>query len=458
MRTCDTRQITEGVIWKQLLRFFFPILMGSFFQQMYNMADTVIVGRAIGTQALAAVGSCTSLIYLVNGFFIGVSSGATVILSQHFGAGNRVGSERVLHTGFSLSLILGILTTLFGVFAGPWIIRLIRTPENCIGDAVLYTQIYFSGAIASMIYNMGTGILRAMGDSTRPTVFLIISCFLNILLDILFVVVWGMGVAGAAAATVLAQTISAILVTVCLCRLSPDLHLAFKKLLPHGATLVRILAIGIPAGLQMMTYDLSNIITQSSINSFGDVTAAAWAAYAKTDTFIWMIIGAFGVAITTFVGQNYGAEKYHRIHRGTWVCMAMCAVSVISLSAVTVSFREWFLNIYTADSAVVQTGSFMLTIAVPFCFLFTPVEILGGTMRGTGYSLVPTLITTMFACVFRILWVTIVVQRWHSLRLLITCYPISWFLCACVFFLVYFRGRWLHILPKTDDDVVLHNP
>lgn len=458
MRTCDTRQITEGVIWKQLLRFFFPILMGSFFQQMYNMADTVIVGRAIGTQALAAVGSCTSLIYLVNGFFIGVSSGATVILSQHFGAGNRLGSERALHTGFSLSLILGILTTLFGVFAGPWILRLIRTPENCIDDAVLYTQIYFSGAVASMVYNMGTGILRAMGDSTRPTIFLVISCILNILLDILFVVVWGMGVAGAAAATVLAQIISAVLVTVCLCRLPQKLRLCGRKLLPHGETLGRILAIGIPAGLQMMTYDLSNIITQSSINSFGDVTAAAWAAYAKTDTIIWMIIGAFGVAITTFVGQNYGAGKYHRIHRSTWVCMAMCAVSVMCLSAVTVSFREFFLNIYTADTAVVQTGSFMLTIAVPFCVLFVPVEILGGTMRGTGYSLVPTVITTAFACVFRILWVFLIISQWHDLWLLVICYPISWFLCASVFFLVYFRGRWLRKPPETDDDVVLHNP
>ena len=457
MRKNDTMQITEGVIWKQLLRFFFPILLGSFFQQMYNMADTVIVGRAIGTQALAAVGSCTSLVYLINGFFIGVSSGATVILSQHFGAGNRQGSERALHTGFSLSLILGVLTTAFGVFAGPRILRLIRTPESCIADAVLYAQIYFSGAIASMIYNMGTGILRAMGDSVRPTVFLVISCILNILLDILFVVAWGMGVAGAAAATVLAQSISALLVTVCLCRLSPELRLDIKKMLPHGATLVRILAIGIPAGLQMMTYDLSNIITQSSINSFGDVTAAAWAAYAKTDTIIWMIIGAFGVAITTFVGQNYGAQKYHRIHRGTWVCMAMCAVSVLCLSCLEVTFREWLLKIYTTDSAVVQTGSFMLTIAVPFCVLFVPVEVLGGTMRGTGYSLVPTVITTAFACVFRVLWVFLIIGRWHDLWLLVICYPISWFLCAAVFLLVYFRGHWLRKLPDPGDDVALHN-
>ena len=443
MKQCKTANITEGVIWKQLLSFFFPILMGSFFQQMYNTADTIIVGRSIGTQALAAVGSCTSLVYLINGFFIGLSSGATVILSQHYGAGNLAGTERTLHTGFSMSLILGVLTTVFGIGAGPWILRLIQTPENCMDDAVLYIQIYFSGAVASMVYNMGTGILRAMGDSTRPTVFLIITCFLNILLDLLFVVVWKMGVAGAAIATVLSQIVSALLVTICLCRLTDDFRLQFKKLLPHRATLIRILAIGIPAGLQFMTYDLSNIITQASINSFGDVTAAAWAAYAKTDTIIWMIITAFGVAITTFVGQNYGAEKYDRISKSVWTCMAMSSVCVLLLSGAEVSFREFLLRIYTTDNAVVQTGSYMLTIAVPFCVLFVPVEVLGGTMRGTGYSLVPTLITSAFACLFRILWVMLIVSRWHSLFVLVICYPISWLLCSTVFFIVYLRGRWL---------------
>ena len=442
-RKIATPQITEGVIWKQLLFFFFPILLGSFFQQMYNTVDTIIVGRAIGTQALAAVGSCSSLIYLVNGFFIGLSSGATVILSQHYGAGDREGAEKALHTGFFLSLILGGLTTLFGVGAGPWILRLIQTPENCIDDAIVYVQFYFSGAIATMIYNMGTGILRAMGDSARPTVFLIISCFLNILLDILLVVVLNLGVAGAAIATVLSQIISAVLVTVCLCRLSPEYRLQWKKLLPDRNTLSRILAIGIPAGLQFMTYDVSNLITQSSINSFGDITAAAWTAYAKSDTFIWMVVSASGVAITTFVGQNYGAGKLDRIRRGTWVCMAMSAACVLLLSSVEVYFREFILGIYTTDLAVIQTGAFMVTIAAPFCVLFVPVEVLGGTMRGTGYSLVPTVITSIFACLFRTLWVMLVVNRWHSLYLLVSCYPISWFLCATVFCIVYFRGKWL---------------
>lgn len=434
--------ITEGVIWKQILYFFFPILMGSFFQQMYNTADTIIVGRAIGTQALAAVGSSSSFINLVNGFFIGLSSGASVILSQHFGAGDHDGTKKAIHTGFFLSLILGCLTALLGIVSGPHILRLIRTPESCIDDAILYVRLFFSGSIAAMVYNMGTGLLRAMGDSVRPTVFLIISCLLNVVLDLLLVVIWPLGVAGAAIATVISQFISAVLVTVCLCRL-PEHPLQLRKILPDRILMGRILTIGIPAGLQFITYDLSNMITQSSINSFGDVTTAAWTAYAKTDAVIWMVMAAFGVAITTFVGQNYGAGKIHRIRESVRICIAMSAGIIIPMSVLEVIYRAPILGIYTTDPKVIEVGSYMMQFAVPFIFLFIPVEILGGAMRGCGYSLVPTLITGTFACVFRTLWVFFVVQRWHLLSVLVSCYPISWLLCAVVFIGVYLRGRWL---------------
>jgi len=380
----STAQITEGIIWKQLLSFFFPILMGSFFQQMYNTVDTIIVGRALGTQALAAVGSSSSLINLINGFFIGLSSGATVILSQFFGAANREGVEKALHTGFFLSLLLGLMTMVLGVSTGPRILELIQTPETCIADAVRYVQIYFTGAVASMVYNMGTGMLRAMGDSTRPTLFLIFSCFINILMDILFVIIGKMGVAGAALATVISQTVSAVLVTAALCRLPQENRLHWKKLHLNLRYLYRILAIGIPAGLQFITYDLSNIITQSSINSFGDVTTAAWTAYAKSDTILWMVMAAFGVAITTFVGQNYGAQKFDRIRESIRICLFMNAAAVLTLSAAELLFRRWILGIYTTDPEVIRVGTYMMQWAVPFCVLFVPVEVLGGAMRGTG--------------------------------------------------------------------------
>lgn len=443
-RNQSSIQITEGVIWKPLLLFFFPILMGSFFQQMYNTVDTIIVGRALGTQALAAVGSSSSLINLMGGFFIGVSSGATVVLSQFYGASDRDGIQKALHTGLVLSLILGLLTTVIGVTLGPGILTLIKTPENCLDDAVVYVRVCFAGAVASMVYNMGTGILRAMGDSRRPMYFLMISCFLNIVMDILCVVVWDLGVAGAAIATVISQCVSAVLVIISLRHLPAENRLQWKLLRLDRITLSRILMIGIPAGLQFITYDLSNIISQSSINSFGDVTTAAWTAYAKSDAIIWMVISAFGVAITTFVGQNYGARKYDRIRRGTWICMGMSSFAVLLLSTLEVAFREWILGIYTADLDVIRVGAYMMAFAVPFCVLFVPVEVLGGTMRGTGYSLVPTVITGLFACVFRIGWIFTVVRQHHTLDMLIICYPISWFLCAAAFFMVYLCGRWLN--------------
>ena len=317
------QNITEGVIWKQILIFFFPILMGTFFQQMYNTVDAIIVGRYVGTQALAAVGSTGSLISLICGFFIGVSAGATVVLSQFFGARDRAGVSKALHAGIVLAVALGLVTTVLGVGAGPAILKLIKTPESCLDDATLYARIYFSGAVASVVYNMGSGILRAMGDSRRPLIFLIVTCVANIALDILCVVVLDWGVAGAAAATVMAQTISAVLVILTLRKLPEDIRLEAGKLGIDPALLGRILSVGVPAGLQFITFDLSNLLVQSSINSFGAVTMAAWTAFGKADGITWMISGAFGIAVTTFVGQNYGARKYDRIRKGVWVCMGM---------------------------------------------------------------------------------------------------------------------------------------
>ena len=308
-------QITEGVIWKQLLVFFFPILLGTFFQQMYNTVDTIIVGRLVGTEALAAVGATGPLVNMTNGFFIGVSSGATVVLSQYYGAGDRKGIDDAIHTGVTLSVVLGVMLTLLGVGLGDKVMGMMNMPENCMEDATTYLRIYFAGSVGTVVYNMGAGILRAMGDSKRPMLFLLVTCILNVVLDLLFVAVLGMGVAGAAWATILSQLISAVLPILVLMRM-PENRLELKKLRIEGSLMGRILRIGVPAGLQFVTFDFSNILIQSGINSFGDITMAAWTAHGKTDSITWMICGAFGVAITTFVGQNFGAQKYRRIRQG----------------------------------------------------------------------------------------------------------------------------------------------
>ncbi len=437
------QQITEGVIWKQLLIFFFPILLGTFFQQMYNTVDTIIVGRYVGTHALAAVGATSPLISLINGFFIGLSSGATVILSQFYGANDRDGIQDTIHTGMALSIVLGVLVTVIGCLGGPYILKLIDTPQSCIKDALVYTQIYYSGAIATMVYNMGASILRAMGDSKRPMLFLIFTCIVNIITDLLFVVGLHMGVAGAALATVISQIVSALLVVWVMLRLPDESKLHFKKLRIHKNLLRNILQIGIPAGLQFITFDLANVLIQFGVNSFGDVTVAAWTAANKAEAIVWMILGALGVAITTFVGQNFGAEKYKRVRRSIWVCMGMGVSLVGGICALLMIFRDIILNIFTADTDVIYLGSYIMTFTIPYIFIFTPVEVLAGAMRGTGYSVVPTAITFISVCLFRVLWVIVVVSRYHTIPVLAVVYPISWLLAAITFFITYFRGTWL---------------
>lgn len=439
----DSRGITEGVIWKQLLSFFFPILLGTFFQQMYNTVDTIIVGRFVGTHALAAVGSTGALISLLNGFCIGLSSGATVLVSQFFGANDRSGVRRALHTGIGLSVVLGILISGIGLSAGPQILKLMKTPEDCLGDALIYARIFFTGAIASMIYNMGAGILRAMGDSRRPMIFLVVTCFFNIFMDIVCVVILKMGVAGAAVATVFSQVVSAILVLMVLLRLPDDYALRIPRIRIHPALLRRILLVGIPAGLQFVTFDLANLLIQSGINSFGSVAMASFTAYAKADMLTWMVCGAFGVSITTFVGQNFGAQKYDRVRKSVRICMGMGTVLVGFFSFLIITFRHFILGVFSADPEVIRLGAYVMLWTVPFNVIFLPVEIFAGAMRGTGYSLVPTLITGVCVCLFRVLWLLTVVSRCHMLEMLLLCYPLSWILAAAVFFIVYRKGSWL---------------
>lgn len=440
----SSRQITEGVIWKQLLLFFFPILLGSFFQQMYNTVDTIVVGRYVSKHALAAVGTSSSIINLVGNFFIGVSSGAAVILSQSFGAEDIPGSRKCLHTGIALAVFLGTIVMVLGVTLSEQLLRLTGVPDTSIGDAIVYTRIYFLGSIASLIYNMGAGLLRAMGDSKRPMLFLIAACVTNILLDLLFVIGLKMGIAGVGIATVLSQVVSAALVLVVLLRQKGEIRLCVTEVRIDRPSLSRILAIGIPAGLQYVMFDLSNLIVQAGINSFGDDTIAAWTAYVKSDAITWMISGAFGVAVTTFVGQNFGAQKYDRIRKCVRTAMIMSVTVVGVLSAVMILGRNVILGIYTTDAEVIRIGAEMMLSIMVFNVLFMPIEIFAGTMRGTGYAVAPTAIMCSCVCLVRILWIALVVPHYHTVFTLTVVYPISWVIASVVFFIVYRRNNWLN--------------
>lgn len=359
--------IVSGVIWKTLLSFFFPILLGTFFQQLYNTADAVIVGRFVGKQALAAVGGATStLINLLVGLFVGIASGAAVVISQLYGARDARRTQLAVHTTMAFALAGGAALMVIGWAISPWALRAMNTPADVLPYSITYIRVYFLGIIANFIYNMGSGILRAIGDSRRPLYFLMICCLLNIALDILLVVVIPLGVLGVAIGTLLSQVVSAGLVLLSLTRTTQIYHLDLKKIAFDLPTLRRIVVIGIPAGLQSVMYSISNIIIQSSINTFGTDAAAAWTAYGKIDGFFWMIMSAFGVAITTFSGQNFGAGRYDRIHKSVWICMGMSAGTAVFFSGLVYFGGGAIYRLFTPDTAVIQEGMVVLHLLAPF--------------------------------------------------------------------------------------------
>lgn len=443
-------QIIHGVIWKQLLLFFFPIVLGTFFQQIYNTADAIVVGRFVGTEALAAVGGSTSqIINLIVGFFVGLSSGATVVISQYYGAHDRENLSKALHTAFAFSLVGSVVITAVGLICSPILLRVMNTTEEVIGPSATYLRIYFGGILFVFIYNIGSSILRAVGDSRWPLYYLIVCCIINIVLDIVLVVGLGMGVAGAAIATVFAQGVSAVLVVMALCRSTDLFRLEIRKIRFHREALELLIKIGLPAGLQSVMYSFSNVIIQTALNAFGTNTMAAWTACGKIDSFFWMVINAFGISITTFVGQNYGARKFGRMRKSVRICIAMAVGASISISAIFILFGRYVYQLFTTDAAVVEIGMHMITMMAPAYAIYVFIEIYSGALRGTGDVLVPMLMTCGGVCVLRILWMMFVVPLKPVIDTIIYSYPISWTLTALMF-IFYYRKKCAQI-PDTDE-------
>lgn len=431
-------QITEGTIWKQLLLFFFPILFGTFFQQLYNAADAMIVGRFVGKEALSAVGGGTgTIINLLVGFFVGLASGATVIISQYYGAKRAELVGYAVHTSVAFSLAAGVLMMVGGIIAAPAMLRAMDTPPEVLDFAVLYIRIYFAGMIPNLIYNMGSGILRAVGDSKRPLYFLIASCLTNIVLDLLFVIVFRMGVAGAALATILSQALSAALVVWVLVRTTDMYRLDMRKIRFDGKMFGKIIQIGLPAGLQSVMYSASNIIIQAGVNALGTDTVAAWTAYSKIDCLFWMIVSAFGISVTTFVGQNFGAGKNDRVRKGVRICMGMTAVTTVFLSLALYRFGDLFYRLFTTDSEVIVIGSNILHFLVPTYITYITIEILSGALRGVGDCWIPMLLSCGGICVIRILWMFFAVPLRQDIYTIVFSYPLTWTITTVLFFIYY---------------------
>ncbi len=447
--------ITEGVIWRQILLYFFPLLLSSFFQQLYNTADAMIVGQAAGKQALSAVGgSAGSVVGIFIMFYIGFSGGAAVLAAQFFGAENSTALQSSIRKSLSLSFLMGLAGTLVCFFFASSILTVMNTPADIMAPSLWYLKIAAFGMLPNSLYNMGASILRAVGDVRRPLFILIFTCLSNIGLDLLFVASLGMGASGAALATVLCQFLSACLV---LWFLRPFLaggrRILFTKVIsktgkpmeeihhrhsrsPENLT-GRILQMGLPLGFSEVMYTFANVVLMSVVNGFGTDTVAAYAAYGKIDAIFWMIVGSFGVAITTFVGQNIGAGRLDRVMQSIRDCALMMFLTLGIVIALLYTGAEFMQSLFITDPDVILIGVRMMHFLMPFYFLYIPIEILFGALRGMGDSLLPTLITFFGVCVLRSAWGIFIVPLHHTVKMVLLGFPVTW-IVSDLAFAVYF--------------------
>ena len=399
----------------------------------------MVVGRFVGKQALAAVGGSTStLINLLVGFFVGLSSGATVVISQFYGARKADKVHWAVHTSIAFSVIGGIIFMIVGLVGSPWALEAMKTPEDVMGHAVVYIRIYFLGIIVNLVYNMGAGILRAVGDSRRPLYFLIASCFTNIILDVLLVAVLGMGVAGAALATITSQLLSAVLVVLALMKTDDMYKLEWKKVRIDQRMLQRIVRIGIPAGMQSVMYNISNVIIQAGVNTLGTDNVTAWATYGKVDGLYWMMINALGISATTFVGQNFGAGRLDRVRKGAGACMVIGLMLTASVGVVLYNGGHLLVELFTTDQQVQAISMDLLHFMVPTFITYIAIEILSGTLRGVGDAWMPLIITGIGVCAVRVLWIMFVLPHYHTIIGAAFCYPLTWSLTTVAFVIYYY--------------------
>ena len=432
--------MTKGNITFQLLQFFFPILLGTFFQQLYNTADAVIVGQNVGKIGLAAVGGTTStLINLFIGIFVGLSSGFSVIISQHYGAKNNKLVSACVHTALAFSLIVGIVVSIFGAIFSKFMLENMNVPENMMQMALPYLQIYFLGLAPNLIYNMGAGLLRAVGDSKTPLIFLVISCFVNIVLDIVLIQYMDMGVTGAAIATVASQIVSAVLVIIVLCRRDDALKLRLNSLHINFYELKKMVSIGTAAAMQSAMYTIANILIQASINSLGTDTIAAFTAYGKIDTLFFMTIQSLGISVTTFTGQNYGYGNKERVKKGIIYGMVLSVIVTGIVMLLLKLFGRSIYTLFTQDENVLNIGTQMLNFMVVAFPAYIIIEIFSGSLRGIGDSWIPMIITASGVCILRILWILTMVPKYPNIYTILWAYPISW-VTTSILFLIYMFG------------------
>lgn len=435
----------EGPIWKNILIFSIPLILGNLFQQCYNIADSIIVSRVVGEEALAAVGSSGAVLQLLIGFCIGVSAGAGVVTSQFYGAKDGEEVRKTVHTTLAISIVAGLILTVVGVFSAPYILKWMGTPEEVYDMSCQYLQVFFGGIIFSVVYNMAAGILNAVGNSRRSLVYLIIAAISNIVLDILFVAVLKWGVIGAAAATDASQMISCIFIIRFLTKSKDTYRVNIKDIRFYDRLPARILKLGLPTGFQSVIISFSNVIVQAAVNSFGPDVMAGFAAYNKIDGFAFLPIMSMSMAVTTFVGQNYGAQKLDRVRDGLKTTMKMSVGYAIAAGAIMLPITPYILRIFTDSMAVIAAGTVIMKYFYPFYWLLAIFNAAAGALRGVGKTLQTMIISVFSLCVCRVIWIAAVQHFAHDVGLVMSGYPITWIIGSGIFLIYMKKKNWSEI-------------
>lgn len=441
----NTVLMTEGGIFKNLLFFATPLILGNLLQQMYNAVDSIIVGNYVGSNALAAVGAGASLIYLLIAFSLGASVGAGVIVSQYLGAKEKEGVHKAVHTAMTISIILGLILTAGGILFSRKLLVMMNTPAEILDDAACYLRIYSYGLIFNVVYNMAAGILNAAGNSRRSLMYLAAAAVVNIFMDLLLIAGLKIGVAGAAIATNFSQAISCILALWFLFRVPADYRISLKSLRIHKAMALRIIQIGLPTGIQNMVISFSNILIQASINQYGATAVAGFSAYLKIDGFNILPVLSFSMAITTFIGQNYGAGKYDRMKKGMWVTLLMGIVYTVLTGILLLTFSGQLMRLFSKDVGVIAYGQTAMRYFCPFYWILAILHSLAGTVRGTGKSIPPMVVLLVSLCLFRIVWIQLVLPYYTSIEGIFILYPVSWLVGAVLMILYTWKGKWIEL-------------
>jgi putative MATE family efflux protein len=445
--------MTSGSISKRMIFFALPLLLGNLFQQLYNTVDSLIVGNFLGSSALAAVSSSGSLIFMLIGFLSGISTGAGVVVSRYFGAEDKQGVHRAVHTTVAFGLVAGMLMTLVGVLMSPQILMWMGTPESVMSESIIYLQIYFSGSLGFVMYNIFVGILQAIGDSRHPLYYLMISSVINLVLDILFIEVFHTGVGGAALATVISQVFSAVLCFVQLLRTKDSYQLKITKIRFDAEMLGQIIRIGLPSGVQNSIIAFANVVVQSYINDFGEMAMAGYGAYSKIEGFAFLPINSFTLAMTTFVGQNLGAGQAERTKRGARFGILATVVLAEIIGVVVFLLAPQLIAAFDATPEVIRFGVEKARTAALFYFLLAYSHSVASILRGAGKAVVPMIIMMVCWCAIRVVFLAVSIPLTHAIQMVYVVYPLTWGLSSIVFFCYYKRADWMKRINTAPKEV-----